>query len=247
LSDQISLGTNYYPSGISYDLWDPNHPIFTNVADPYDSGVPYMNTPGVYPTAWPITTGVAIAQALAMTGPYQKEGLIITNETATYRGVYFAHYIEDQSAGSNQGDKQTFYNAMVWAGGLGDALTSDTDTISEATGGTANFTLNAGAANAGRDYLLLGSISGTSPGTPLPGGMAVLPLNWDVFTQIVISLLNSPVFHNFLNVLDGSGMETATMSFGPVPGAAGIDMHFAFLLASPFDFVSNPVKISIIP
>ena len=65
-------------------------------------------------------------------------------------------------------------------------LTTDTNTLSEATGGTINFTLDAGAWNANRNYLLLGSISGDEPGTPLPGGMATLPLNWDVLTNLII-------------------------------------------------------------
>jgi hypothetical protein len=30
-------------------------------------------------------------------------------------------------------------------------------------------------------------------------------------------------------------------------GAAGVNIYFAFLLENPFDFVSNPVMIGIVP
>ena len=74
------------------------------------------------------------------------------------------------------------------------ALTADRSELSAATGGTVHFSLFAGKDNAGRSYLLVGSMSGTDPGTPLPGGMATLPLNWDLFTNLVISLMNTPFF-----------------------------------------------------
>ena len=70
-------------------------------------------------------------------------------------------------------------------------LTCDVTEISESTGGTANFSLNGGAANGGRNYILLGGITGTVPGTPLPGGLVTLPLNMDLFTNIVIGLINT--------------------------------------------------------
>lgn len=122
-------------------------------------------------------------------------------------------------------------------------------TLSEDTGGTATFTLNAGSANAGRKYILLGSLSGTQPGHPLPGGVETLPLNWDVFTDLVISLLNTAVFADFLGTLDGNGNAVATMdTFGRLPpGSAGQTVHFAYCCNNPFDFVSNPVEIRIVP
>jgi hypothetical protein len=43
------------------------------------------------------------------------------------------------------------------------SLTADVDTISESTGGTINFTLDAGMNNANRNYIMLGSTSGTWP------------------------------------------------------------------------------------
>jgi hypothetical protein len=250
LEDPPLLGTNTF-SGISYTLIVPNDPIFKDVTDPYDSGVPYMNTPGIYPTPWPVTTGEIIANALAMTGPYMKEGVIIKNEVATHRGVYFAHYIEDQSAGSNQEDKQTFYNAMIWAAGGDLSLTADTGVLSAREGGIVNFMLDADIANAKRDYILLGCVSGTDPGTVLPGGQATLPLNLDYFTDFVIAMMNTSLFSNFMATLDGDGMAKAqmdTLNLGTIsPGCIGLTMHFAYALPAPWDFASNAVSVEIVP
>jgi hypothetical protein len=125
----------------------------------------------------------------------------------------------------------------------------DGNTIPESTGGVINFSLIAGSGYANRNYFILGSVTGTSPGTSLPGGMATLPLNWDAFTNLVMSLWNTPIFWNFSGKLDGAGEGTAQLNtLGPLPpGSAGLKMYYAFALSSPYDFASNPVEIEIVP
>ena len=128
------------------------------------------------------------------------------------------------------------------------SLHVDVSTISESTGGAVNFTLNVGTANANRNYILLGSVTGTEPGTSLPVGQATLPLNWDIFTSLVIDLINTPVFSNFLGKLNGNGSATATFdTIAPLPGTAGLNIHFAYALNNPWNFASNPVGIEIVP
>jgi hypothetical protein len=132
--------------------------------------------------------------------------------------------------------------------GPGALYEDDSDTISAAAGGRINFCLEAGKVNKGRSYILLGSISGTSPGTVLPGGNVTLPLNWDIFTSLVINLLNKPIMTDFMGVLDGAGRGDAQLVTAPLlPSAAGMMMHFAYALCSPYDFASNPVLVSIVP
>jgi hypothetical protein len=126
-------------------------------------------------------------------------------------------------------------------------LYSDLYAFHEADGGIAQFELNAGITNGNRSYLILGGISGTSPGFPLPGGCAVLPLNWDSFTDLVLSMANTIVFSNFLYKLDASGDASAQLFVPPVPGYAGLTMHYAYCLGSPFDFASNPIEMLIVP
>ncbi|MFH2001204.1 MAG: VCBS repeat-containing protein [Planctomycetota bacterium] len=127
------------------------------------------------------------------------------------------------------------------------ALSADAGTISETFGGTVNFSLHAGAENSMRNYLLLASASGTAPGFPLPGGQATLPLNWDPMSDVVLALLNTPFFSDFLGAIDGSGQATAQMNVRPLPtGSSGETLHFAFCLNGPFDFVSNTVEVEIV-
>jgi hypothetical protein len=77
--------------------------------------------------------------------------------------------------------------------------------------------------------------------------MVTLPVNWDVFTDFVLALLNTYVFSNFLGTLDATGMATAQLNAPPIPGFAGITMHYAYALNNPWDFVSNPVAVEIVP
>jgi hypothetical protein len=126
-------------------------------------------------------------------------------------------------------------------------LAADGFSVSEVTGGTVNFTLTGGMDNNGRDYIVLGGVTGTAPGTPLPGGLETLRLNWDVFTDFVVSLINTPIFLNFMGTLDTSGIATAQLNAPPVPGFAGVTMHYAYALNNPWNFASNPVAIEIVP
>jgi hypothetical protein len=127
------------------------------------------------------------------------------------------------------------------------ALYVDTYEIPETTGGTAHLYLNAGLGNGNRNYLILGSASGAFPGTPLPGGLATLPLNWDGFTQLVIILVNSSVFSNFMGTLSPTGAASAQLNLPPIPGGAGVTLHFAYALSAPWNFASNPVALGIVP
>ncbi|MHC4942740.1 MAG: hypothetical protein ACYTG7_06935 [Planctomycetota bacterium] len=142
------------------------------------------------------------------------------------------------------------YAAMYGAAYLFEAksLIASDDRIVYSQGGDIDFNLFAGEDNAERKYLVLGSLSGTEPGFPLPGGQAVLPLNWDAFTDAILPLANTPGFENFLGMLDGCGDAVAALHAGPMPPSAiGLDIFFAYCLNGPFDFASNPVSIWIVP
>lgn len=133
-----------------------------------------------------------------------------------------------------------------------DPLSISADSVSQAVGGKIDFSLNAGADHSGLDYLILGSVTGTSPGIPLPGGAgAVLPVNWDVFTNVVISLLNTPIFYEFMGTLDGLGKGNAVFdSLGPFSAPPGLIMSYAYGISAPKEqwvFASNPVHIEILP
>jgi hypothetical protein len=121
--------------------------------------------------------------------------------------------------------------------------------LSEAVGGTVAFTLEAGTEKAGKTYLMLGSVTGTIPGNLLPGGEAILPLNWDPFTNLIIAFLNSPIFFDFTGTLDASGSAQALFdTLGPMPsGLAGLCLSFAYAVRGPWDLASNPIQVEVIP
>jgi hypothetical protein len=108
--------------------------------------------------------------------------------------------------------------------------------------------LDAGGSYAGRAYRIAGGLSGSIPGTPLPGGI-VLPLNWDWLTTYMFSNPGSPLFVNFKGNFDSQGEALAALVItGPGASAlAGSTLTFAYALTGSFDFVSNPLSIAIEP
>lgn len=106
--------------------------------------------------------------------------------------------------------------------------------------------------NAYRPYMIFGSVTGTAPGVPLPLGGPVLPVNFDIFTDFVMGLMNSAVFPGFSGTLDNSGRAYATIdTLAPLPpGMVGAVMSFAY--ACPYKspggwFASNPVNLTVVP
>jgi len=127
-------------------------------------------------------------------------------------------------------------------------LEADSFSVSATLGGTVAFSLSGGMNHSGRNYIVLGSVTGTVPGTPLPGGAAILPLNWDAFTTLVLNFLNHPMCMQFLGTLDSNGeADAAWDTLGPIPSGAGLWVSFAYALNDPWDIVSNPIDVAIIP
>ena len=118
--------------------------------------------------------------------------------------------------------------------------------LSAASGGIQNLTLAAGAAQAGKFFLLLGSFSGTTPGLPL--GAVTLPLNADAYTNFVLAN-GSLVFAPASGFLGLDGRATTTLTIPALPSVVGpVTAHHAFLALSVFpaitiDFASNPVAL----
>lgn len=126
-------------------------------------------------------------------------------------------------------------------------LVPDAIELSAANGGTINLELDAGDAHSGRNYLLVGSLSGTDPGTLLPGGLATIPLNRDWFTDYILARLNTAVFSNFWGTLDAFGKGAAQLNAPPIPNWVGRTIHFAYTLNNPWNFASNPVGVEVVP
>jgi hypothetical protein len=119
--------------------------------------------------------------------------------------------------------------------------------VSAAAGGAVAFSIRAGAAHAGRKYLLALSASGTAPGMSV--GSVTIPLNFDVVTSLGFQFLNTPLFANFGGFLDGQGAATATWLAPPgLPAAAaGLPLAFAAFTLGPVNWASNAVTVTLQP
>ena len=130
-----------------------------------------------------------------------------------------------------------------------ETLTGSPSTISVATGGTQTFQLDAGTQNAGRLYWIFGSVTGTCPVLPL--GAATIPLVPDVWTELTMSLTNTPLLQNTRGTLDGSGQATASFNVPIIkdPAAVGVKLYKAHLIYDASGNIyeaSNPVTLTLV-
>ena len=142
------------------------------------------------------------------------------------------------------------YNAApsggVWFFKAVGPLAVDATALSRSTGGDITFALDAGTANGGRNFFLMGTANGTSPGTVLPGG-AILPLNWGNLSKFIFNNYNTYPLTNFRGVLDGNGQATAELHAASPPLPVGLVLNFAYTTEVPYDFQSNPVSVEVVP
>jgi hypothetical protein len=133
-------------------------------------------------------------------------------------------------------------------------LVSKWDRISLTDGGDHELFLDAGEGLAGQAYFVLGSRSGTSPGTPVEG--VVLPLNVDAYTTN--SALNAGLapWINTLGLLDGQGRAAARIEIPPgasTPALIGLVLNHAYVtldVAAPVPAVtsaSNATALELLP
>ncbi|MCB9831833.1 MAG: chitinase [Planctomycetes bacterium] len=122
----------------------------------------------------------------------------------------------------------------------------DRSVVSYSQGGPVHFGLRAGPARAGRLYYLVPTLSGTWPGTWLPGNR-YFPINLDPVSQWPFQAGTAAYFPGFLGLLDANGSATATMNVPPTPGVAPFGSHFAFIVDWPWDFFSRPVAVDFLP
>ncbi len=101
--------------------------------------------------------------------------------------------------------------------------------ISAAAGGVHTLALDAGAANGGNIYLVLGSVSGTAPGFTLD--TFLVPLNIDFYTIISLNTPNVPPLGSTLGTLDPSGQAQATVTVPPnTLNLVGVTLNHAYVV-----------------
>ena len=109
-------------------------------------------------------------------------------------------------------------------------LTTDTDTISIASGGKQVMRLTSGVNFGNLPYLVLGSATGTSPGLPLDG--FTLPLVLDGYTDYTLLAPNTAPLKNTFGNLDAQGFAQAEFEIpsGLSANFVGIQLHHAYIV-----------------
>lgn len=104
--------------------------------------------------------------------------------------------------------------------------------------------IHSNSAHAGEAYALLPSLSGTAPGTWVAG--ALLPLNFDALTLLLLGNPGLPPFANAFGALDaeGSALPGVLLEGLPLPPAlVGFEVTYAALTASAPTGASNAVTV----
>ena len=129
-------------------------------------------------------------------------------------------------------------------------LSSPTNKMSIRDGGIQMMHLDAGQAQAGRWFLILGSVTGTNPGVRL--GEFTIPLNYDVYTNFTLSTIGRGLIVNQLGRLGADGKAMAGFALPPkfVPRSlVGLKVHHAYVTANEsggIGSVSNPVSVKLV-
>ena len=132
------------------------------------------------------------------------------------------------------------------------ALAADVYQLSVSAGGTQKFSLTAPVSLG--YYLLLGTASGTTPGTA--SGGFVIPLNIDAYLlHTLLSPNGAPLAGSFgvLTPSGTNGIATASFSLPPAfnPSLVGLTLHHAFVTidvaSGNMNFVSNAAPLALLP
>jgi len=130
------------------------------------------------------------------------------------------------------------------------SLEADLRLLSVSHGGTQDLKLDAGAQNASKLYVTLGSISGTKPGIRI--GSLLLPLNPDVYQDFTLTAPNNPPLLGGVSFLDqnGRGAVQFRIPAGTPAKFKALKFHHAFLvldiLKGRVTFASNAVSARLI-
>ena len=130
-------------------------------------------------------------------------------------------------------------------------MTASVTTRSLTAGGSQSLQIDAGVANAGSIYLVLGSATGWCPGIVITGTPVALEV--DAYTNFTLVHPNSGVLSGSLGLLDGLGRGAASFNLpaNSDPSLAGIVLYHVALTFDSItlfpDWASNPVAVELVP
>ncbi len=133
----------------------------------------------------------------------------------------------------------------------GPGMEGDVQSLSASTGGEQLFAIDAGPAYGGFRYIVAGSSSGIFPGT-LQNGLRV-PLNYDAYTETVLTGMGRPAYVKFSGYLDSLGRAQPSLKL-PVTSDTdliGTVYYHAAILIDPktreLAAATNPVELLLLP
>ncbi len=130
-------------------------------------------------------------------------------------------------------------------------LVTDSSAVSLSAGGTVTLDLESSISMGSWFYVMLGSLTGTSPGVALGNGV-VIPLTYDPYFQLMLSSPGSAPFKKARGFLDhnGRGRARFVVPPGSDPTLAGLQLYHAYI-ASPdavtFTFASEAKGLLLMP
>jgi len=124
-------------------------------------------------------------------------------------------------------------------------LFADKNSFSISQANEVKLFLFAGESYANSAYLLVGTLSGVSPGVMIGGGYH-LPINIDDFSNWTLAYANTPFFPNFTGNMNMNGQALAGVKTGSAisPSFLGLTMHYAYVILFPIQFVSNAYPVT---
>ena len=129
-------------------------------------------------------------------------------------------------------------------------FSSPTKKMSIRDGGIQMMHLDGGQAQAGRWFLILGSVTGTQPGVRL--GEFTIPLNYDVYTNFTLTTIGRGLIVNQLGRLGSDGKATAGFVLPPKlvpPSLVGLSVHHAYVTANESGGIgsaSNAISVKLV-
>ena len=126
-------------------------------------------------------------------------------------------------------------NLLLEVQGADPNLYVDVSSISVAAGGTQTMTHALGNQHTGSLYIVLGSLSGTSPGTPF--GTATIPLNSDPYLTFTANFVNN-------NTTPEAILERYELKAGSIERVAGVECQI--LVLKPRDALALLIAATLI-
>jgi len=156
---------------------------------------------------------------------------------------------ERQLFAAGQAKEADTLDWRVWAYDL-PGMTQSASSISLASGGAVNLEVSVGPQHGGAWRLVLGSVSGSTPGLQIAG--VHLPLNVDAYFLHTLQTPNTPPLVRNLAPLSAQGAGSARFALpaGSLASLAGLELtHAAVVFDASFapELVTNPVSFVLQP